>query len=73
MSWFTRKRLFWGRLSWLELLMVVGTFVFVAAILFPVYTNGGATRRHPCISKVKQLAVASIIYIADYNDRFPPS
>jgi prepilin-type processing-associated H-X9-DG protein len=72
MSAFTRKSLLWESLSWLELLMVLLVFALLGAILFPVYTNGGPTRRHPCISRVKQLALATIIYISDYDDRFPP-
>jgi hypothetical protein len=71
MSWFTRKSLFWGRLSLAETLMLLFVFAILAAILFPVYSNGGPTHRTGCISNVKQLAVAMQFYFQDNNERFP--
>jgi prepilin-type processing-associated H-X9-DG protein len=43
-----------------------------AAILFPVFTQAKkAAEKTSCLSNVKQLALASIIYASDYDDKLP--
>lgn len=56
--------------EWITCLAVVG---FVGAVLFPVYACAckRATPATACLSNVKQLATALIIYTSDYDDRLP--
>ena len=71
MAWFTRTSLFWKGLSWLEVLLVLATFVVLVAIIIPVRAGGGPTPMTACYSNVEQMAHAMIMYSADYDDRFP--
>lgn len=61
---------------WVILILVVGGLCFglviLAAILFPVFSQAKlAAQKTACLSNVKQLGLAHIIYTADNNDRFP--
>ncbi|MEA3402505.1 MAG: DUF1559 domain-containing protein [Armatimonadota bacterium] len=44
----------------------------LAAILFPVFTRAREqARRASCVSNLKQLALATLMYCQDYDDTFP--
>lgn len=57
----------------LEILIVLGVLVLLAAILFPTLgrvREGG--RRAVCISNLRQIGVATQMYERDFNRRLPP-
>ncbi len=57
----------------IELLLVVGILAILAAILFPVFTSAReSARKSTCISNLKQLLLATSMYINDSSDKFPP-
>lgn len=61
---------------WVILILVVGGLCFggviLAAILFPVFSQARfAAQRTECLSNMKQVGIAHLIYSADNNDRFP--
>jgi prepilin-type processing-associated H-X9-DG protein len=44
----------------------------LAAILFPVFARArGKAQQASCLSNLKQLGLATVMYAADYNDIFP--
>jgi len=46
----------------------------LAGILFPVFPRAQAKATQvSCLSNVRQLAVATVMYVQDYNDTLPPS
>jgi prepilin-type N-terminal cleavage/methylation domain-containing protein/prepilin-type processing-associated H-X9-DG protein len=55
----------------IELLVVIGIIATLAAILFPVFSrvqeNGRATS---CLSNLRQLGAASLMYAQDYDESF---
>ena len=57
----------------IELLVVIAIIAVLAAILFPVFArvreNG---RRTSCVSNVRQLTLAMMMYIHDYDGHYPP-
>jgi len=64
----TRKRGF----TLIELLVVIAIIAILAAILFPVFARAReAARRAVCLSNMRQLALAMIMYTNDYDERFP--
>jgi len=57
-----------------ELLVVIAVISILAAILFPVFTHARETARiSTCLSNMKQLGLASIMYTNDFDERFPSS
>lgn len=52
-------------------MVIVGVLLVLAAILWPVSTGSPRSPKKQCLSNVKQLAVGHLIYISDYDDRFP--
>ncbi len=58
-----------GPLEWIVVVCVV---LVVGAILFPVNTSDHPAPATTCLSNVKQISTALIIYASDVNDRFPP-
>ena len=56
----------------IELLVVIAIIAILAAILFPVFARAReAARKISCVSNVKQLATATLMYVQDYDETFP--
>lgn len=57
----------------IELLVVIAIIAILAAILFPVFAKARAKARQASgASNQKQLALAFLQYIQDYDEKFPP-
>jgi len=57
----------------IELLVVIAIIAILAAILFPVFARAREkARQASCQSNVKQIALAQLQYIQDYDERFDP-
>lgn len=58
----------------MELLVVVGIIAILAAIFFPIYATAKARGLEAsCASNLKQIGVATSLYMADNGSRFPPA
>ncbi len=58
----------------IELLVVIAIIAILAAILFPVFAQARAkARQTACISNQKQVALAAMQYVQDYDETFPLS
>lgn len=56
----------------IELLVVIAIIAILAAILFPVFARAREkARQSSCLSNVKQLCTAALMYAQDYDDRLP--
>jgi prepilin-type N-terminal cleavage/methylation domain-containing protein/prepilin-type processing-associated H-X9-DG protein len=56
----------------IELLVVIAIIAILAAILFPVFAQAREkARQATCLSNLKQLTTATIMYVQDYDERFP--
>jgi len=56
----------------IELLVVIAIIAILAAILFPVFAQARAkARQASCISNVKQMSLAFMMYVQDYDETFP--
>jgi prepilin-type N-terminal cleavage/methylation domain-containing protein len=57
----------------IELLVVIAIIAILAAILFPVFAQAREkARQTSCLSNLKQLGAAMIMYGQDYDGLFPP-
>src|SRR5436309_9575859 len=57
----------------IELLVVIAIIAILAAILFPVFARAReSARRTGCVSNVNQLGKAWMMYVQDWDERFPP-
>ena len=55
----------------IELLVVIAIIAILAAILFPVFAKAREkARQTSCLSNLKQLALASLMYASDWKDYF---
>ncbi len=56
----------------IELLVVIAIIAILAAILFPVFARArAAARRTTGLSNMKQLGLGAMMYVQDYDERFP--
>src|SRR5690606_33473906 len=56
----------------IELLVVIAIIALLAAILFPVFARARENaRRTSCHSNLKQMGTATMMYIQDYDERYP--
>jgi len=57
----------------IELLVVIAIIAILAAILFPVFAQARAkARQASCVSNVKQIGVAVLMYAQDYDETLTP-
>jgi prepilin-type N-terminal cleavage/methylation domain-containing protein/prepilin-type processing-associated H-X9-DG protein len=57
----------------IELLVVIAIIAILAAILFPVFAQAREkARQSSCQSNMKQMGLAFMGYIQDYDEKFPP-
>ena len=57
----------------IELLVVIAIIAILAAILFPVFAQAREKARSiSCLSNLKQLGMATMQYIQDYDEMYPP-
>src|SRR5437868_14017802 len=56
----------------IELLVVIAIIAILAAILFPVFAQAReAARKATCQSNLKQMGSAFMMYIQDYDEKYP--
>jgi prepilin-type N-terminal cleavage/methylation domain-containing protein/prepilin-type processing-associated H-X9-DG protein len=56
----------------IELLVVIAIIAILAAILFPVFAQAKeAAKKTTCLSNLKQLGLATKMYLSDHEDAFP--
>jgi len=56
----------------IELLVVIAIIAILAAILFPVFAQARAqARKTTCISNTKQISLAILMYVQDYDETLP--
>jgi len=56
----------------IELLVVIAIIAILAAILFPVFARAREKARQTnCLSNVKQIALAAMMYAQDYDETMP--
>ena len=57
----------------IELLVVIAIIAILAAILFPVFAQAKeAAKKTSCLSNGKQIGLALMMYLGDYDDKYPP-
>ncbi|MGI5818855.1 MAG: DUF1559 domain-containing protein [Armatimonadota bacterium] len=57
----------------IELLVVIAIIAILAAILFPVFARAREkARQTSCLSNLKQLGLAALMYVQDYDETLPP-
>ncbi len=60
--------------SLVELLVVIGVILVLAAILFPVFAAVKNKAKHVAWAEsVRQVSIGNIIYMGDYDDAYPPA
>jgi prepilin-type N-terminal cleavage/methylation domain-containing protein/prepilin-type processing-associated H-X9-DG protein len=58
----------------IELLVVIAIIVILASILFPVFARARENaRRASCMSNLKQIGLAVMMYTQDYDEKYPAS
>ncbi len=58
----------------IELLVVIAIIAILAAILFPVFAQAREkARQASCTSNVKQIGLAWMMYVQDFDETYPPT
>ncbi len=61
-----------GGFTLIELLVVIAIIAILAAILFPVYAQArGKSQQTVCLSNLRQLGMAMMLYTSDYDGYYP--
>ena len=56
----------------IELLVVIAIIAILASILFPVFARARENaRRASCMSNLKQIGLGMMMYVQDYDERYP--
>jgi prepilin-type N-terminal cleavage/methylation domain-containing protein len=56
----------------IELLVVIAIIAILAAILFPVFAQAREqARKTTCTSNIKNITLATLMYVQDYDETFP--
>jgi prepilin-type N-terminal cleavage/methylation domain-containing protein/prepilin-type processing-associated H-X9-DG protein len=56
----------------IELLVVIAIIAILAAVLFPVFARARENaRRASCMSNLKQLGLGAMMYVQDYDEKYP--
>src|SRR5258708_12714556 len=56
----------------IELLVVIAIIAILAAILFPVFAQAReSARKISCLSNCKQMGLAAMMYVQDYDEMYP--
>jgi prepilin-type N-terminal cleavage/methylation domain-containing protein/prepilin-type processing-associated H-X9-DG protein len=56
----------------IELLVVIAMIAILAALLFPVFSSArDKGRQASCASNLKQIGLAAVLYIQDYDEHYP--
>ena len=56
----------------IELLVVIAIIAILAAILFPVFARAREkARQSSCLSNIKQMSLAAMMYTQDYDEVYP--
>src|SRR5262249_1237761 len=56
----------------IELLVVIAIIAILAAILFPVFARAREkARQTTCTSNLRQISTALMLYVQDYDEKFP--
>ena len=56
----------------IELLVVIAIIAILAAILFPVFAQARESARTiSCLSNEKEISLAILMYVQDYDERYP--
>jgi prepilin-type N-terminal cleavage/methylation domain-containing protein/prepilin-type processing-associated H-X9-DG protein len=67
-------KLFRSAFTLIELLVVIAIIAILAAILFPVFAQARSKARQiACVSNMKQMGTAVMMYVQDYDETYPPS
>src|SRR5918997_594162 len=63
-----------GGFTLIELLVVIAIIAILAAILFPVFAQAREkARQTSCLSNLKQIGTASMMYVQDYDEAMFPA
>src|SRR5947207_10733174 len=61
-----------GGFTLIELLVVIAIIAILAAILFPVFAQAReSARKISCLSNTKQIGLAAMQYVQDYDEGYP--
>jgi prepilin-type N-terminal cleavage/methylation domain-containing protein len=56
----------------IELLFVIAVIAILAAIMFPVFAQArGKARQSACLSNLRQIGSAVMLYVQDYDETYP--